>query len=565
MTAFITLPQNPVVAGESGHLSDHGAIASALSTLWGAVPQGVLNTAAPPYNADPTGGSDSTTAIQNALTAAGNAGGGDVWLPPGTFLLTPGVSSAALSIPSNVRLRGAGRNATILKKNGNGTLISLSGPSTDLTGATHCRFSAIEAVGINGNGKTGLVLQCYYADNLLFRDLVVSGNSDLTIDTTEFWDSRFEDCSFVSCSGAAGSTTQPVMWLRNSAAASGFGNSAGTTNQIHVRNCRFEAFGTGALWITQGTGNSANPNGIFVTDCKFEGDAMAGGPYISTDSTTKACFFEHLYVYAGGFAAGFSTAQTLISLFGGNHALRDVAIGNGSSANVVNGVLAHAVGGTTIVLEDVVGTYTTAPTTGHVNFDASATGRYTVNNCTTSNGTLFAGTIPALGYIAPQSPSSAVVATATIANSAALTALQTATVPANDVVAGATYRITGWGVYSVTGTPTLTFALYYGGIAGTVFAAIPPITAASGITNAPFFYDAEVTFHSTTSCSSVLRLTLATSASTDLAATYVATPSATLTGLSTSTAKDLTIGFTWSAASASNTISLTSGSIRRIG
>lgn len=556
-------PAMTATAGATGKVWSSDAAGNGAWDYTGVAWTNVKNSA---YGAKLDGVTDDTAAVQAAINALSTFGGGTVAIPAGTCVLTPtGSPAVALSIPSNIRLAGAGRNATILKKGGNGTLISMSGPSTDTTGATHCRFSAIEALGINGNGKTGVALQLYYADNLLFRDLVITSNSDLTIDTAEFWDSRFENCAFVSCTGTAGSATQPVMWLRNSAAASGFGNSAGNTNQIHLRNCRFEAFGTGALWITQGAGNSSNPNGFYVTDCKFEGDAMNGGPYISTDSTTKACLFEHLYVYAGGFASGFSTAQTLISLFGGGHALRDVAIGNGSAANVASGVLAHAVGGATIVLEDVVGTYTTAPTTGHINFDASATGRYAVNNCPTGNGTQFAGSIPALGYIAPQAPVSAVVATAVVANSAALTALQTATVPANDVAAGTTYRITGWGVYSVTGTPTLTFALYYGGIAGTVFAAIPAVTAASGIVNAPFYYDAEVTFHSATSCSSVLRLTLATSASTDAAAVYVATPAATLTGLSTATAKDLTIGFTWSAASASNTISLTSGSIRRLG
>jgi hypothetical protein len=526
----------------------------------GATSLNVKNSA---YGAKVDGVTDDTAAVQAALNALSTFGGGTVEIPAGTCVLTPtGSPAVALSVPSNVRLRGAGRNATILKKAANGTLISMSGPSTDLSGATHCRFSAVEALGINGNGKTGLVFQCYYADNLLFRDVVIISNADLVLDSAEFWDSRFEDCAFVSCTGTAGSTTQPNVWIRNSAAASGFGNSAGNSNQIHFRNCRFEAFGTGALWFSQGLGNSANGNGLYVTDCKFEGDTMAGGPYISTDNTTKNFFGEHLYVYAGGFASGFSTAQTLISLFGGNHALRDVAIGNGASANVVNGVLAHAVGGSTIVLEDIAGVYGTAPTTAHVTFDASATGRYSVKNCPTSTGTQFGGTLPGLNNIPSLRPAAAVTSTTTIANTAALSTLQTGTVPASDPQAGSVYEVEGYGVYSTSGTPTMTFAVYWGGTAGTLIASIPAITAPSGVTNATFKYRARITFRSSTSVTAELDLLLVNNTSTGAASPYAGTPTAPTT-VTTSASSALAVGFTWGTASASNTISLLGGAVAK--
>lgn len=158
---------------------------------------------------------------------------------------------------------------------------------------------------------------------------------------------------------------------------------------------------------------------------------------------------------------------------------------------------------------------------------------------------------------------SAVTSTTTVANSAALTALQTFTIPANDAITGSSYRVTGYGVYSVTLTPTLTFALYWGGIGGTLLAAVPAVTAASGITNAPFFYTALVNFRSTTSCTAMLKLDLDTSAATDAAQAYVATPTAPTT-VTTTANSDLTVGFTWSAASASNTISLLGGNVELV-
>jgi hypothetical protein len=157
----------------------------------------------------------------------------------------------------------------------------------------------------------------------------------------------------------------------------------------------------------------------------------------------------------------------------------------------------------------------------------------------------------------------ATTATTTIANTTALSTLETFTVPANDPVTGAIYEMTGYGVYSVTGTPTLTFALYWGGTAGTLIAAIPAITATSGITNSPFFYRALVNFRSTTSCTAVINLSIDTSAVTDLASSYIGTPTAPTT-VTTTANSALAMGFTWSAASASNTISLLGGDVRRI-
>lgn len=158
---------------------------------------------------------------------------------------------------------------------------------------------------------------------------------------------------------------------------------------------------------------------------------------------------------------------------------------------------------------------------------------------------------------------STVTATNTIANSAALTALQAFTVPANDPIQGSAYRVKGFGTYSVTGTPTLTFALYWGGIGGTLIAAVPAITAGSGVTNVPFAYEMTVSFRSSTSCTADIELKLGTSATTDAASLFVATPTAPTTVV-TNVNSDLTVGFTWSAASASNTISLLGGTIELV-
>lgn len=68
------------------------------------------------FGADPTGTSDSTKALQNAIDAAAKSGGGLVTLPAGTFRIQPpeGRRFALCIRKSNIVIRGAGPDKTFL-------------------------------------------------------------------------------------------------------------------------------------------------------------------------------------------------------------------------------------------------------------------------------------------------------------------------------------------------------------------------------------------------------------------------------------------------------------------
>lgn len=57
------------------------------------------------------------------------------------------------------------------------------------------------------------------------------------------------------------------------------------------------------------------------------------------------------------------------------------------------------------------------------------------------------------------------------------------TVPANYMQDGRCLRMTAFGKLSVTGTPTMVWAIRWGGVAGTVLATTEAITQGSGLTN----------------------------------------------------------------------------------
>ncbi|MGD0556566.1 MAG: glycosyl hydrolase family 28-related protein [Streptosporangiaceae bacterium] len=103
------------------------------------------------YGADPTGQTDSTTAIQNAINA-GSAEGKAVYIPPGNYLVT------AHLIVNNVTLIGAGEWYSVLGGNGVGVFGNLPpDPSTNvhlsnfaIFGQVNVRVDSEDFMGIGG-------------------------------------------------------------------------------------------------------------------------------------------------------------------------------------------------------------------------------------------------------------------------------------------------------------------------------------------------------------------------------------------------------------------------------
>lgn len=156
-----------------------------------------------------------------------------------------------------------------------------------------------------------------------------------------------------------------------------------------------------------------------------------------------------------------------------------------------------------------------------------------------------------------------ITAPVTVASTNAETVLQTVTIPANDPIAGAVYHSVAWGQYSDTLTPTLTFSTRWGGVGGTLLAQVPAITLGSGVTNVPFKFEVWMNFLTKTTVQAVIELDLGTSASTDAASPFIATPTAATT-VTTTAANAWVSTVTWSAASASNTISMLAGFTERL-
>jgi hypothetical protein len=390
---FLTSPQAPVVAGQSGHLNDHDVIAADLLTLWQATMQSFFNVQAPPYAADPTGLSDSTNAFI-ACEAAAAAAGGVMCIPAGTYKVTPQSATVAAVVMNNgtaghqsVRIAGAGALCTKITRSAPGPIFSMSGPSTS-TGTTHCKYCSLENLRLDGGGFTGTMLQTYYADNLFFHEVYFGNCPDIVQDSAEFWDSRYYNCVWESNGSAASNTPAPNVLLRNSAASSGFGASANNTNEIHFVGCRWESFSSGAVTIQQGVSNSGNPQLIYFTNCKMETGVIngpgvtSGASHLNVDANSKAIHVDGLYCYSGGFgASGFATALDVIAWSAQDSTPENVFIANSAAATVANGLTINStVAGQIAVVRNVTGIYATAPTGLHIN-PGTGTGSFIFDNC----------------------------------------------------------------------------------------------------------------------------------------------------------------------------------------
>jgi len=355
------------------------------------------------YGAVGNGSTDDTAAIQAAINAVQAQGGGTLFFPSATYAVTPVSSTSAALVLNNgttgyqgVRLTGSSEQGATLKRLANGPIITMSGPSSDTTGVTHCRYCTIENLDLNGNNLTGTLVQTYYADTLLFKNVHYVNSNDVGHDCAEFWDSRFENVLWDTVGSTTANTTAPALWLRNTAASSGFGYSAGTTNNIYFFGCRWEQYKTGAVRIERGVGtNSGQPYSLYFVSSKLETANLNGLATFFCDTTARDVHVINCHAYVGGFYTGYSTAQDVFTFGPQFGSLRNILVFNASaSACIANGVTLNApLANSYVVAESVRGSYTGGanPTGAHISFGTS-TGEFRVVDCQSDNGTQFGGT-----------------------------------------------------------------------------------------------------------------------------------------------------------------------------
>ncbi len=178
-------------------------------------PPNAINVTQGPYNADSTGVSDVTTALQNAMNA-GSASGQTVYLPAGTYKI-----SSPLNV-NNVTVQGAGEWYTVLT----GTHVEFAGqisPASNNVNVSNLAIFGNVAVrndsdgsvnGFNG-GFSNSSFSNVWIQNTKVGVWVVGPATNLTLNNLRILDLKADGTNFNAASGPISSATVQNSFYRN--------------------------------------------------------------------------------------------------------------------------------------------------------------------------------------------------------------------------------------------------------------------------------------------------------------------------------------------------------------
>lgn len=261
------------------------------------------------YGATGDGTTDDSTAINNAITAAGAAGGNIVFVPEGTYIVQD------ITMRSNVILRGAGRGS-ILKLKDNTTADVIKSPA--INPSTVISYAGVEDLTIDGNKANqsdGVDLQQYglalngaadsWARNVWVHDTQRSGiylaGERLTV----------EDCQ-VEAIGKVGAGGSIIG--RSGIVCSNF--TGFTAGGMIVRNNRVLDCLEHGIKLYPGNDGSV-VEGNYVLTAEERGIYIQGGNYVTVTGNTV-------------------NGAAVVGIFIGDGT--DAGVGNAVGDNTINGI-----------------------------------------------------------------------------------------------------------------------------------------------------------------------------------------------------------------------------------
>ena len=162
------------------------ALTKATYSLIDGAPFNVLD-----YGAVGDGVANDTVAVQAAIDAAFSAGGGTVYFPKGTYLVS-GLTRAWAAAATSIRFQGAGQNASIIQKTGASAdpVFTLSASASDGTYSEFCDLRIIGTSSVNGITMTNLARN-------VFRNVRIQ-NCNVAVNNEGSLINAFYDCNLLS-------------------------------------------------------------------------------------------------------------------------------------------------------------------------------------------------------------------------------------------------------------------------------------------------------------------------------------------------------------------------------
>jgi hypothetical protein len=541
-----------------------------------------INVKSATYGAVGDGTNDDTAAINAALAAANAAGGGTVYLPWGNYRIT-----GQLSIPPYTYLRGESQISLNLFSSVPSTYSRIVVDSAWAPGAAsgaiaiqsktpggwsvNTQSCGLKNIFVDGSLNTstnvsgillaGPVYDVHLDDVFLWKmghnGIIGTTQTETGINTNSAYHQRYTRVSAVNCGnygfGIGNSTDSDYVECLS------FANTAAGYNLTNNSNSNF--YGCRAEWNSsygfQITGTSGS---ITFTGCTTDQNSREG---LYIDATAAQTSHGSGIIWLGGKMHADANAAASGHTYGINVfnstvpvTITGVNVECGQNPNSLNYFPATALtisGSSNVtvtgsILQGISQAYLNGGTNTNIN----------VSGCITAVGNPGSQTLSTLKGYAP------IIANTTVANTVTKTQLAGFSIPGGEPEIGATYELEVYGSHSVTGTPTLLFGLYWGGVSGTSLVNSAVITApTSGISGAAWRTHALVTFRTATTVTVEMKVGLVSNTSSGSLIEWLYTTGTTTVTVSSSSASVLALGFTWGTASASNTITAVGGELTR--
>ncbi len=284
------------------------------------------------------------TTIQSALDSLG-AAGGTLVLPCGVYL-----ANTTLRITDNKTLQGSG-DCTVLKKNGNGSLLVLTGTAAALRDLLVYgnKDQGGQGVGVAVLSATGAVIEdctitnaqtngisLFRSANAIIRANRIRGNGHTALLAVQNVDGNRVQDNDIEVSPAANEAAQGVQFRSNAPGMTADGNVI-SFNRIRIGSrmgyC-LEAAGTGGI--------PAKKDEIVHNQCDLTGDALGG---YSIDDAVGAVVKGNTFE-ANGFKATYTgielvnTTQALVednNIKGGGKLARGIWCSRSITGNLIRG------------------------------------------------------------------------------------------------------------------------------------------------------------------------------------------------------------------------------------
>src|SRR5277367_3513720 len=531
------------------------------------------------YGADSTGSTDATAAIQAAVTAAIDAGGGVVYLPSGSYKVESTITGNVTGVA--VYIIGDGNWATTIYFYGSGDCLRIYDTTSDRT----VNGGGVVGMTIDGTNSSGSAASSalHMGDMFQYRvDMAVQNFANFTgsigvhFDNQYSWTEQLYGRLFVTycntgvmfdhASGAGSSSTgsydrlnmevyldqsnnvsfDGVTWNNGANMQDGnltirgnFGGSNSTVTAAVLRITGQSPAGSGDV----GTYSSLLYSQIYIG---VECDSLdTNGPYCIYFGDTVNNFIQQCSGQLNFYAA---TTAFQASNGGGNF---DFAGDLNGAGNLSSSYVMTTIDASFINL-----------------FGDSVDGPSQISADTNNMPTV---DTPAGLVLNLQLSQPAATSAVTVANTTQQTSLGSLSVPANDPVGGAAYRFAlSGGISTATSPPTYICDVRWGGTAGTLLTSLRSTAPANSpalvgtLTSVPIKILGDVDFRTGTTCTCSLQMFWTNSSTPATAATYSLSSTISTITVPVSGTESLSVDWQWSASSASNIITIASSSFERV-